>query len=308
MQAQAEITDALRDMPEALAGPLRACLRGETSPNLALMQLCLAAPNAQAIEDALGRFPAAHDPTPLAELARLWRTVPGAFDSVQRVAGVVDHEGEAASPEVQLAAFARGFDRAAELSPEAGVALYSLGSSELLDAATEEVVGTMRGWGLLRTDSHVLEIGCGAGRFLAALAPQVGSVTGIDISGAMLGVAQSRCSAFPNVRLCLSSGRDLSMCGDGEMDFILAADSFPYIVKCGVELARRHFEESARILRPGGFFLIVNYSYRGNLEDDRRELSENAAAHGFTLLRVGMGDFKRWDGVSFLMRRNAETG
>lgn len=307
MQARADIADALWDLPEALAGPLRACSRGEMSPNLALMQLCLAAPDAQAIDNALRRL-AAPDATPLGELAVLWRTVPAAFDRVKRVAGVVDHDGQGASPEAQLAACARGFDRAAELSPEAGVALYSLGSPELLEDATREVVGAMRGWGLLRTDSHVVEIGCGAGRFVAALAPQVGFVTGIDISGAMLGVAERRCGAFPNVRLCQSSGLDLSMCGDGRMDLVFAADSFPYIVQCGPELARRHFEEAARILKPGGFFLIVNYSYRGNLEKDRRELTENAAANGLTLLRAGTGDFKLWDGATFLMRRNVETG
>ena len=64
------------------------------------------------------------------------------------------------------------------------------------------------------------------------------------------------------------------------------------------------FRGSRPILKPGGFFLVINYSYRGSLMDDRRDLIANAAANGLSLVRQATGDFKLWDGATFLMRRN----
>ena len=247
MSRQADVIEALRDIPLSLCAPLLACARGETPPNMALMQLCLAASDEEAIDDALHHAACARVPCAAIDaLCALWRATPGAFSTVKRVAGAVDHRARDVSPEAQLAVFADAFDRAADVSPEAGAALYSLGSAELLDAATQEVVAYMRGSNLLDADSAVFEIGCGAGRFLAALAPHVRAVTGIDISGAMLDAAARRCAAFPNLRLYRSNGRDLAMCGASCIDLVLAIDSFPYIVQCGPELARRHFEEAAR--------------------------------------------------------------
>ena len=65
------------------------------------------------------------------------------------------------------------FDEAVALAPEAAVALYSLGSSEILDRATEEIVARLREWRLVGADIDVLDIGCGIGRIERALAPDV---------------------------------------------------------------------------------------------------------------------------------------
>jgi hypothetical protein len=50
--------------------------------------------------------------------------------------------------------------------------------------------------------------------------------------------------------------------------------------------------------------LILNFSYRGDEEADRRDVARLADAHGFTIVRLGTRDFSLWDGLSFLLRRS----
>src|ERR687883_674221 len=139
--------------PERLRGPLERCARGELPPNVALMRLLA--------------------------LRRIWKANPQAWSVVKAALDGVEHGGAAATPEEGVAHWAALFDRAAAVSPEASVAPYPLGSAELLDAATDEIVRRMRAWGLLGPGRAVLDIGCGIGRLAAALAPEVGQVTGI---------------------------------------------------------------------------------------------------------------------------------
>ena len=58
------------------------------------------------------------------------------------------------------------------------MALYSLGSPEILDRATAEIVARLREWRLLGANIDVLDIGCGIGRIERALAPHVPRLSG----------------------------------------------------------------------------------------------------------------------------------
>jgi ubiquinone/menaquinone biosynthesis C-methylase UbiE len=82
---------------------------------------------------------------------------------------------------------------------EVSVALYSLGSVEVLDRATDEIATRLAEWSLLRSGLAVLDIGCGTGRIERALASQVGRITAIDVSPGMLTEARRRCSDLANV-------------------------------------------------------------------------------------------------------------
>jgi predicted TPR repeat methyltransferase len=295
---------SMDDLPAAMRGLLLACARCEMPANIALMHLCMAAPDASDVEDAILRAQkanaSAHE---LEQLLALWRQAPQAFALVKQILSTIDHGNASGAPEAMLAECAAAFDRAAKLSPEASVALYSLGDPVLLAAATGEIVHRMREWGLLGRQKTALEIGCGNGRFLAALAGDLGHVTGVDISAAMIAGARERCAHLRNVEAHHTEGRDLRFCADASMDLILAADSFAYIVRCGPELVMGHFREAARVLRPEGRFLILNYSYRGDLDQDRAEIIDHAAMTGFALERMATRDFKLWDGVTFLLRK-----
>ena len=99
----------------------------------------------------------------------------------------------------EVARCRRLFDRLVEMNAEASVALYSLGEPGLLDAATREVVDLLDQLAVLGPERHVLDIGCGIGRFERALADRVAAITGIDISPQMLQAARQRCAGLANV-------------------------------------------------------------------------------------------------------------
>ena len=95
------------------------------------------------------------------------------------------------------------------LSPAASVALYSLGDEALLAAATDEVVGLLDRLGILGPDRHLLDLGCGIGRFEQALSPVAGVSHRHRPLAGMIEAARARCAGLPNVRHHLTSGRDL---------------------------------------------------------------------------------------------------
>ncbi|EYD76966.1 Transcriptional regulator, ArsR family / Methyltransferase fusion [Rubellimicrobium mesophilum DSM 19309] len=284
--------------PERLRPVVEGCAAGTLPPNVALLRLAIEAEGPEEVEAALaGALTKARGGAAerIGAALALWRTNPQAFGTVKATLQGVAHEDAAADP----ALWARTFDRLAEVAPEGGVALYALGNPDLLRETTEEVVARMAGWGLLGPKARVLEIGCGIGRFVAALAPRVAEVTGLDVSAGMVARARERCGGLGNVRLAVSSGRDLSGVEDGSLDLVLAADVFPYLVQAGV--AVRHVEEAARVLAPGGHLLVLNYSYRGDLGRDREEVAALAARHGLEVRRMGEGDFGLWDAATFLL-------
>ena len=59
----------------------------------------------------------------------------------------------------------------------------------------------------------------------------------------------------------------------GSFDAVLAIDVMPYIHRAGPELIETHFAEAARVLRAGGDLVILNLSYRGDLESDRQDVN-----------------------------------
>lgn len=291
---------SLAGLPERLRAAILRGARGETPPNVALMQVLIEAAAPEEAEAALAEASAAlagGEAERVARMTGLLRENPQAFGIIKSVLASVDH-GDASGD------WAGRFDRAAGASPDGSAALYALGNPSLLRAATVEVVEAMRGWGLLGSDRRALEIGCGSGRFLEALSPELARVVGLDVSGALVEEARRRCAGLPNVEARRTEGRDLSGLADGSFDLVLAVDSFPYLVEPNPALARRHLDEAARVLRRGGHLLLFNYSYRGDPERDRRDVAESAEAAGFEVLRAGTRDLALWDGAAFLLRRN----
>ena len=281
---------------------LAARLRGGAPANIALMHLLMACDSPGAAAAALARATSSHPDlaVPLGEVGRLLADHPGAWRTVHAVADGVDHAPALSTAEATLDHWRRSFDRLAETAPEAGVALYALGDPALLAAATAEVVAALGAWGLLGRDRDALDLGCGMGRFAEALAPHLRSVLGLDLSAGMVEEARRR-SRQANVRYSVGTGRDLAGVADGSVDLVLAADVFPYLVEAG--LAERHVAEIARVLRPGGGAAILNYSYRGDGERDRAELSGYAAAQGLALVRAGERPFRLWDAAAIVLTR-----
>jgi SAM-dependent methyltransferase len=280
---------------------------GEISPLIALSRLFLALGGTAETEDLLAtvaqRWGRPLDPR-LREIARLLHDH---HEGCEHVAAMLREHPDPArmsgSPEEIIAAFRRFFDRAVGRSEEASVAAYSLGTPEILQQVTEEVVGLLDAWGLLGPDRRVLEIGCGIGRIQAALSPRVTEAYGVDISPKMIAVARRRCAEMPNVRFSLSSGRDLADFPAERFDLVLAVDSFPYIHSAGPAVVATHFAEAARVLVPVGELVILHFSYRDDTNADRAEVRKLSRATGFSVVMNGAQPFKLWDGVVFRMRK-----
>jgi ubiquinone/menaquinone biosynthesis C-methylase UbiE len=121
----------------------------------------------------------------------------------------------------------------------------------------------------------------------------------------MIAAARRRCAGLPNVRFAVCDGVDLSMHGDSSMDVVLAVDSFPYVVEAGEASVASYFREAHRVLRDGGDFVLVNFSYRGDMAADRADVLRLAREAAFDVLVSGSTPFALWDGVAFHLARRS---
>ncbi len=302
----------VRGVEPALAEPLVLCLTGELSPEVTLMQLLCESESASAVRLAVDQVTANADADSRATdgllrdradaLTRLLvEHEEGCGRIAEMLAEDVDSSAPAATVEEGIAHAERLFDWSVRQSEEASVALYSLGSADVLSRATAEVVSQLERWGLLGAERSVLQVGCGIGRFEAALSPLVRAAYGVDVSGEMIRVAHRRCGGLPNVHLMKTGGRDLSPFDDEAFDLVYSVDSFPYLVQSGAALVETHFAEARRVLAPGGSLVIFNYSYSGDLARDRAEVGALAAGHGFEVRVDGERPLALWNGAAWWM-------
>ena len=98
---------------------------------------------------------------------------------------------------------------------------------------------------------HVVDIGCGEGRFSRLLAGRGAQVTGVDLTEPFIERARS-----------LSVGNDTYVIGDAEDLAGIESDSFDfaasYIVLVDLLDYRRSIGAAYRVLKPGGRFVICN--------------------------------------------------
>ena len=115
---------------------------------------------------------------------------------------------------------------------------------------------------------NVLEIGCGTGLILEELAkrqPQL-PITGIDLTGPMLSIAQKRLSGFSTVslsqqnitELALDDEHDLAFSYGGVWYFVIDGDKEPLLVSHIADAHANHlgFEHLAKHMAPGGTLLL----------------------------------------------------
>jgi SAM-dependent methyltransferase len=287
--------------PPQLQIPLVRYLNGEISGEILLMHFALQICGNAAVISIVERLAAASPDRH--ELAQLVTFAAANADCLSQITALkqsrlVDLPTDSYDG---VAAIRAQFDKAVRIAPEASVALYSLGSPEILDRASDEIVTRLGEWGLLRPDLAVLDIGCGIGRIERALAPHVATITAIDLSPGMIDEARRRCRGLANVSFAPCTGRDLAGFRDESFDLVLAVDSFPYLFAADPAVAAQHVQDAARVLRPGGMLAILNFTYRGDEETDRKEIARLAAANGFAVRRAGTREFKLWDGLTFLL-------
>jgi ubiquinone/menaquinone biosynthesis C-methylase UbiE len=303
--------DWLSDYPSAVRESLNAALSGSLEPPIVLTRLFLLLGSADETSSLLSRAELERQTAGdeggsdrLRAVRDLAAADPAAFDKMRDVLAILhgepQHRDAAVRPSVAAA-----FDAAVELSPAASVALYSLGDSTLLGNATAELVSLLRDRGLISRKTRVLEIGCGIGRFAQALAAEVRSFTGIDVSTNMIRIAHESCVDLPNVAFTITSGEDLGNHTDSSFDLVLAVDSFPYIVATRPGLAERHVKESARVLAAGGSLAIFNFAYGEDFSVSRERLRRAGEEVGLSLIAAEPNPLRSWDASFFHLRKRS---
>lgn len=271
-------------VPDAVAQ----CLRGEISAPVALSRLLLGGGDATSIASAIQ---AARPQPPSDPWVALNALVACRAAQLDRLAAEIRQTGSNHTALGGVAAIAAFFDRAAAYSPEAGVALYSLGDPALLQAATHEVVEWLLAGGLLRSDADVLDLGCGIGRVAAAVAPHCRSVLGLDVSRAMVAEARRR---HPSLRFAQSDGAHVP---PGPFGLVLLVDSMPYIIQAGV--ADAVVAGIAAALQPGGALVVLNLAYGCTDAQNDAVAARWAARHGWRV--AASRPFRLWDGAAYVL-------
>jgi SAM-dependent methyltransferase len=266
---------------------------GACSAEIALMELLTSAEDVDVVEAEVADVPT------LAALLAANRAGCARICAMLR-SGVDPGGATAASVDEGIAAARALFDWSVAQDEATSVALYSLGNADILARATDEIVTQLDAWGVLARDARVLELGCGIGRFLPALAARTAGVVGIDVSPGMVAAARRRA---PGVEVRLTHGRDLADLADASFGAVLAIDSFPYIVQAGAALVATLFAEARRVLAPGGYFVLLGYSYGGDDAHDRAEVARHAGAAGLAVVVAGERPFQLWNGLAFVVRR-----
>jgi ubiquinone/menaquinone biosynthesis C-methylase UbiE len=108
---------------------------------------------------------------------------------------------------------------------------------------------------LASQNASIVDLGCGPGTVLSRLArrrPDL-SLTGVDIDPAMLKIASGR---LPQARL-LQSSIDAVPIEDQSADLVLSSMVFHHLPH---EIKQAAFREARRITKPGGRFLLCDFS------------------------------------------------
>jgi len=127
-------------------------------------------------------------------------------------------------------------------------AIFTGATAEIFEASGVADAGRLRP--LVDPQSRVLNIGCGIGRVERYLAPHVGELWSVDISGKMIARARIRLAENRNVRLReLAAGEFLSAFETGSFDLVF---SFLVLQHLEKEDAYRYLEDAHRVLKPGG--------------------------------------------------------
>lgn len=279
------------------------CARGQISPQIALMEMLIASEDVELVGQTLVQLSAGEHAHELAELARVFADNRAGCARIAELLQAEQVFDGARSPADSIAFHRALFDTLVSQSEETSVALYSLGDPGILAEASAEIVRFLQQQELLSQHTRVLDVGCGIGRMAVALSPHVAHVDGIDISPKMVAAAERRTVGLPNVEIALTSGQDFAPFAAQSKELVLMVDSFPYVFQAGPALVDAIFRESVRVLVRGGHLVLLNFSYRGELEHDRSDVRELAARHDLHGELLGETPFSLWNGAAYSLRR-----
>ena len=144
-----------------------------------------------------------------------------------------------------------------------------------------------RSFGLLepRPGAHLLDVGCGTGDDVLALADRVrpgGRATGIDASAAMIEEARRRAGSRDDVAFAVGDASRLPL-ADAAVDGCRAERTLQHVERPGLAVA-----EMVRVTRPGGWVVAAEPDWATLVIDaDDREVTRAVAASATDRVRSG---------------------
>jgi len=164
---------------------------------------------------------------------------------------------------------------------------------EALAAASDP---EQRVWGRVRAlvpfaGKTVLEIGCGPGRYAAAIAPLTAAYLALDVSEGMLAVARRRCAGLTNITFLQVDAQAIPL-PDASVDLVFGTWAIGAI--WSPEARARALMDIRRVVRRGGQIWAVENHWDGPFMEMRGEEEQEGdrriwywyEAHGFELVEV----------------------
>lgn len=126
-----------------------------------------------------------------------------------------------------------------------------------------DTLARMREAAALTPTSRVIDVACGPGIVVEALAPHAGEVVACDITPAMLERAAARCAkaGLTNVR-CVQGPAEALPFADASFDVVVTRAALHHFPNPGAAV-----REMARVLRPGGRAVILDSTSSENAEE-----------------------------------------
>lgn len=114
----------------------------------------------------------------------------------------------------------------------------------------------------VESDTHVLEIAPGHGRWSEIMAERCRSLTLVDLSPSCIEYCRKRLSSYDHIHYCTTDGKTLPGVPNGSIDFLWSFDSF---VHMSPDVIQAYLEEAHRVLRPGGKAILHHAGRRNGL-------------------------------------------
>lgn len=140
------------------------------------------------------------------------------------------------------------------------ISLYDHGIRRLYHVLHErEALAVVTRWLGDADARRVIELGCGPGRGLEAMAVSLpaAAVAGVDLSPYMLERAQARVADCPTVELLHEDSAALPF-ADGSCDAVVAVHHLGHLPR---EHAEAVLREARRVLRPGGRLILADHRW-----------------------------------------------
>lgn len=142
-------------------------------------------------------------------------------------------------------------------------------------------------------DTEALEIGCGYGRIMYALADHVKSIIGVDLHEGPLKKAKEVLKDKPYAFAYLCDGQSIPL-NDQCIDFIYSMSAMQHMPR---SVVKKYVDECVRVLKPSGmaYLHFLDKTYGGKNDISPNVNGEQSVGWAKDELEALAGAFNRWE-------------